>query len=131
MGRDQPRRIRVVRILFIALALVGALSAGRGLPNQFGCLVERRVLATPSMVAETNGSATKYLWQALANSNYADGGGNTISPLFPTTPMMSSAAATVRVNSTTDVSDGDTSSIAGLLATPGPDGVISLREAIT
>jgi hypothetical protein len=35
------------------------------------------------------------------------------------------------VNSTTDVSDGDTSSIAALMATPGPDGVISLREAIT
>jgi hypothetical protein len=43
---------------------------------------------------------------------------------------MSSAAATVTVNSTTDVSDGDTSSIAALIATPGPDGVISLREAI-
>jgi len=39
-------------------------------------------------------------------------------------------AATVTVNSTTDVSDGDTSSIASLIASPGPDGVISLREAI-
>ena len=39
-------------------------------------------------------------------------------------------AATVTVNSTTDVSDGDTSSIANLIADPGPDGVISLREAI-
>lgn len=34
------------------------------------------------------------------------------------------------VNSTTDVKDGDTSSIANLMANPGPDGVISLREAI-
>jgi hypothetical protein len=39
-------------------------------------------------------------------------------------------AATVTVNSTTDVSDGDTSSIANLIADPGTDGVISLREAI-
>jgi hypothetical protein len=39
-------------------------------------------------------------------------------------------AATVTVNSTTDVSDGDTSSIASLIASPGPDGVITLREAI-
>jgi hypothetical protein len=34
------------------------------------------------------------------------------------------------VDSTTDVSDGDTSSVANLIADPGPDGVISLREAI-
>ena len=39
-------------------------------------------------------------------------------------------AATVTVNSTTDVSDGDTSSIANLIANPGADDVISLREAI-
>jgi hypothetical protein len=39
-------------------------------------------------------------------------------------------AATVTVNSTTDVNDGDTSSIANLIADPGTDGVISLREAI-
>src|ERR1035437_8119003 len=41
------------------------------------------------------------------------------------------AGATVTVTSTTDVSDGNTSSISALIATPGPDGVISLREAIT
>ena len=41
------------------------------------------------------------------------------------------AGATVTVTSTTDISDGDTSSISALIATPGPDGVISLREAIT
>jgi hypothetical protein len=40
-------------------------------------------------------------------------------------------AATVTVNSTTDVSDGDISSIANLIASPGGDAVISLREAIT
>ena len=39
-------------------------------------------------------------------------------------------AASVTVNSTTDVSDGDTSSIANLSANPGADGVISLRETI-
>jgi len=39
-------------------------------------------------------------------------------------------AASVTVNSTTDVSDGDTSSIANLIANPGFDGVISFREAI-
>ncbi len=39
-------------------------------------------------------------------------------------------AAALTVNSTTDVLDGDVTSIAALLATPGPDGVISLREAI-
>ena len=39
-------------------------------------------------------------------------------------------AASVSVNSTTDVSDGDTSSIANLIANRGADGVISLREAI-
>lgn len=37
----------------------------------------------------------------------------------------------VTVNSTTDVADGDTSSVSALLATPGDDGVIGLREAIT
>jgi hypothetical protein len=87
MRRDQPRRIRVVRILFIALAFVGvALSAGLALPNQIGRLVERRVLATPSMVGETDGNATNYLWQALANSNYAAGGGNMITPSLPAPP---------------------------------------------
>ena len=39
-------------------------------------------------------------------------------------------AATVIVNSTTDVNDGDTSSIANLIANPGLDDVISLREAM-
>jgi hypothetical protein len=39
-------------------------------------------------------------------------------------------AAIVIVDSTTDNSDGDTSSIANLIANPGGDGVISLREAI-
>lgn len=37
---------------------------------------------------------------------------------------------TVTVNSTTDLSDGDTSSIGNLIASPGSDGVVSLREAI-
>jgi len=37
----------------------------------------------------------------------------------------------VTVNSTTDLLDGDTWSIVSLKAAPGPDGVISLREAIT
>lgn len=40
-------------------------------------------------------------------------------------------AANVTVTSTTDVSDGATSSIAALIASPGSDGVISLREAMT
>jgi hypothetical protein len=39
-------------------------------------------------------------------------------------------AATVTVDSTTDVNDGDTSSISALIADPGLDDVISLREAI-
>src|SRR5258708_39274712 len=116
MGSDQPRRIPVVRILFITLALVGALSAGRGLPNQFGCLVERRVLATPSMVAETNGSATKYLSQALAQSNYAAGGGNKIGPLLSKTPIMPRAAAAVAADSTTIVSDRHAAHHAGVIA---------------
>jgi uncharacterized repeat protein (TIGR01451 family) len=38
---------------------------------------------------------------------------------------------TVVVDSTTDISDGDTSSISALNANPGADGVIGLREAIT
>lgn len=38
--------------------------------------------------------------------------------------------ATVTVNTTSDVSDGTTTSIAALLTSPGTDGVISLREAI-
>ena len=42
----------------------------------------------------------------------------------------SASAASVTVTTTSDVVDGDTSSIAGLIATPGVDGVISLREAI-
>ena len=40
-------------------------------------------------------------------------------------------AATVEVSTTSDTSDGDTSSIANLIADPGADGEISLREAIT
>ena len=39
--------------------------------------------------------------------------------------------AVVTVGSTTDLSDGNTSSITSLIETPGADGVISLREAIT
>ena len=42
----------------------------------------------------------------------------------------SGSPGTVTVNSTTDLSDGDTSSISDLIGTPGSDGVISLREAI-
>jgi hypothetical protein len=42
----------------------------------------------------------------------------------------SASPDTVTVDSTTDVSDGDTSSISALKADPGTDGVISLREAI-
>ncbi len=45
-------------------------------------------------------------------------------------PVLPTYAATITVNSTTDVSDGDTSSIANLIANPGADGVISLREAM-
>jgi hypothetical protein len=41
------------------------------------------------------------------------------------------ASATVTVDSTTDVDDGDTTSIANLMSSKGVDGVISLREAIT
>ena len=37
---------------------------------------------------------------------------------------------TVTVDSTTDASDGNTSSISALIGAPGSDGVISLREAI-
>ncbi len=39
--------------------------------------------------------------------------------------------STVVVNSTTDVADGSTGSIGALLADPGLDGFVSLREAIT
>jgi parallel beta-helix repeat protein len=39
-------------------------------------------------------------------------------------------AAAVTVDTTSDVSDGDVSSISNLIANPGADGVISLREAI-
>ncbi len=42
-----------------------------------------------------------------------------------------SKAATVTVNTSNDVVDGDTSSIVNLIATPGGDSNISLREAIT
>jgi hypothetical protein len=42
----------------------------------------------------------------------------------------SGSPGTVTVDSTTDLSDGDTSSISDLIGTPGSDGVISLREAI-
>ena len=42
-----------------------------------------------------------------------------------------SLLAVVTVNTTSDEDDGDTSSIAALIAAPGLDGVISLREAIS
>jgi hypothetical protein len=42
----------------------------------------------------------------------------------------SGSPGTVTVDSTTDVIDGTTSSISALIASPGSDGVISLREAI-
>ena len=38
--------------------------------------------------------------------------------------------AAVGVSTTFDVLDGDTSSIANLISTPGADGAISLREAV-
>ena len=41
------------------------------------------------------------------------------------------AGATVTVTTASDVSDGNTSSISALIASPGADGVISLGEAIT
>lgn len=46
---------------------------------------------------------------------------------------LGSSTTTITVNTTTDVLSGDanTSSFAGLIANPGSDGVISLREAIT
>ena len=43
---------------------------------------------------------------------------------------MPPVAATVTVNSTTDVSDGDTSSIAALIATPGADGAEQLLAVV-
>ena len=39
--------------------------------------------------------------------------------------------AMIAVDTTSDVADGTTSSIANLIAAPGADGKISLREAIT
>ena len=39
--------------------------------------------------------------------------------------------AVVTVDTVSDVADGDSSTILSLISTPGPDGVISLREAIT
>jgi hypothetical protein len=47
------------------------------------------------------------------------------------TLVLNPQSATLTVNTTSDVADGDTSSIAALIANPGPDGKISLREAIT
>ena len=44
--------------------------------------------------------------------------------------IASASAGTVTVDTDTDVTDGDTSSITTLQASPGSDGVISLREAI-
>ncbi|MEX0744915.1 MAG: DUF4347 domain-containing protein, partial [Phycisphaeraceae bacterium] len=44
--------------------------------------------------------------------------------------LWSGVLATVTVTTTADLLDGNTSSIAALLATPGADGKISLREAI-
>ena len=68
------------------------------------------------------------------NADHAPSGlGRTIRELYGHQPVafVPSVAATATVNSTTDVADGDTSSFAALIATPGADGVISLREAIT
>ncbi|MFV2071845.1 MAG: hypothetical protein ACC742_04225 [Thermoanaerobaculales bacterium] len=45
--------------------------------------------------------------------------------------LKTTVLASVVVDSTTDVLDGTTTSIAELIANPGGDGVISLREAIT
>ncbi len=45
--------------------------------------------------------------------------------------IFAKAGETVVVDSTTDVADGATSSISDLTASPGADGVICLREAIT
>lgn len=44
--------------------------------------------------------------------------------------LSQAGAATVTVTSTADTADGNTTSIAALITTPGPDGKISLREAI-
>lgn len=50
---------------------------------------------------------------------------------FSATVVATAGNPTLLVNTVSDVSDGDTSSIANLIANKGADGFVSLREAIT
>ena len=45
-------------------------------------------------------------------------------------PLIAAPVTTLTVTTTADTVDGDTSSVSALIANPGPDGHISLREAI-
>src|SRR5712664_3588621 len=83
--------------------------------------------ATSPAAINRKDSATDFWLQAFPNLLSE---ASTISLRTPSMALTPSAGATISVNSTTDVADGDTSSISALIATPGPDGVISLREAI-
>jgi len=63
--------------------------------------------------------------------SYTDGGGTSESlTSAPTGPVANVVDHTIVVDTTSDLSDGDTSSIDALIANRGADGFVSLREAI-
>ncbi|HEY6803613.1 MAG TPA: hypothetical protein VI306_08545 [Pyrinomonadaceae bacterium] len=81
--------------------------------------------------AQPTDSGTDYLSQAVINSEEAAGFERAIKATPPGRPLITSVGTTITVSTSSDNADGDSSSIAALIATPGPDSVISLREAIT
>ncbi len=93
-----------------------------------------------SAVVNNNASATvdatNNFWGAANGPSNLDGTGNGYTGNVNASPFLTNVpqwltATTLTVNTTADVSDGNTSSIAALIANPGPDGKISLREALT
>ncbi len=89
----------------------------------------REVVGQAALASSSTNSSGRVNGAEIAQASTAMFGAPRFSPPA-LQDIPTAAAATVTVNSTTDISDGDTSSIAALTATPGPDGVISLREAI-
>ena len=76
-------------------------------------------------------SATVAVGEFISATATVDLGGGNYGDTSELAANFTATAAALTVDTTSDVSDGDTSSIAALLASKGADGFISLREAIT
>ncbi|HQZ68096.1 MAG TPA: DUF4347 domain-containing protein, partial [Planctomycetaceae bacterium] len=96
------------------IAATSVTSTGAAGPQTFNITLAG---VTPSAILNMTATAT----EDLGGGNY--GSTSELAPQFK-------GAGVIEVTTTSDVSDGDTSSIAALLGNKGADGQISLREAI-